>query len=155
MSIRFFRASAAVSICVVLAACNPHGQRPGTWLTGTHAAFATDWGFTANEHEIAIEVPTPYLIPHSVTIWCASMDGKLYVGASNPESKRWPKWADAQPNVRIKVGDSVYEVHLAQLSEADEIERLRAVYAEKYQLNAGSGVGAIPSVEYWRVEPRS
>ena len=141
--------------CAVLTACNPNGQRPGTWLSGNAAAFPSDWSFTAAQREIAIEVHTPYLLSHSVTIWCASLDGTLYVGASNPESKHWPKWADAHPDVRLKIADSVYEVHLARLTDENEIAKVRAVYAEKYQLNAGNGVGAISSVEYWRVEKRA
>ena len=146
---------AIVSICALLVACNPSGQRPGTWLSGKTAAYPSDWAFTSADREIAIEVRTPYLISHSVTIWCAAVDGTLYVAASNPEAKHWPHWADEHPDVRLKIAGSIYDVHLAKLADEAEIAKVRAVYAAKYQLNAGSGAGAIRSVEYWRVEPRA
>ena len=32
---------------------------------------------------------TFYLLPHSVTIACTSLDGQLYLWANDPEEKRW------------------------------------------------------------------
>ena len=148
------RPLALVSVCVLLAACDPSGGRPGTWLTGNAAPYPSDWSFTTPEKEIAIEVHTPYLIPHSVTIWCAARDGQLYVAASNPDAKRWPHWADTHPDVRLKIAGSIYEAHLAKLSDEAEIAQVRTVYADKYQLKAGNA-GEIRAVEYWRVEPRT
>jgi hypothetical protein len=144
-----------VCVLAALAACNPSDRRPGLWLAGDPAPFATDWSFTDAEKEIAIEVHTPYLLPHSVTIWCASLDGALYIAASNPDAKRWPGWVEDDPNVRLLIGGKVYEARLEAVDDADTIDPLRTVYAAKYDLGGSGTGGAVPSVRYWRVLPRA
>ena len=154
--------SAIVLVVLTLSACiDPSDRRPGTHLTGDVVAeLPSDWSFTDAHKEIAIEVATPYVIPHSVTIWCAALDGALYVGARDPDAKRWPAWVDDDPNVRLGIDGSVYEVALAPLDEqadAATLARLRAVYAAKYALPAvppDAPAGAIPPTRYWRVGSR-
>jgi hypothetical protein len=150
------RGCTLVLLSLALVGCNPSDRRPGVWLSGESAAFPVDWSFTDAEKEIAIEVQTPYLLPHSVTIWCASLDGALYVAASNPDSKRWPGWVDEDPNVRLLVAGKLYEARLEPLTDTGTVDRLRAVYAAKYQLGgSGAGGDALPSVRYWHVLPRT
>jgi hypothetical protein len=111
--------------------------------------------FTAAQ-EIAVEVSGFLGLPHSVTIWCATLDGALFIGARDPESKRWPAWADADPNVRLKIGDSIHEARLTKLEDAATIERLQAAFAAKYHLTGPEpGEPAPPPSRYWRVGPRS
>lgn len=153
----------ASALALSLSGClDPSDRRPGTWLSGEVVAdLPADWSFTDAHKEIAIEVATPYLVPHSVTIWCAALDGALYVGARDPETKRWPAWVDADPEVRLGIGGKVYEVALAPLDEsadAAELARLRTAYAVKYELPpapADAPPGTVPPTRYWRVGPRS
>lgn len=142
----------ALFTLVLLAACDPSGQRPGLWLTGSEAPFPDDWSFTDQHPEIFIEVATPYLLPHSVTIWCAQRGGTLFVGAQAPETKHWPGWVDDDPEVRLKIGDAVYPVHLAALSDPAQIAAVQQAYAAKYRLSGGL---ADAGQRYWRVEPRA
>jgi hypothetical protein len=153
----------AVALCLplLLACLDPSDRRPGTWLSGEVATeLPGDWSFTDAQKEIAIEVATPYLLPHSVTIWCASLDGALYVGARDPATKRWPAWVDRDPKVRLGIGGKVYPVLLAPLDERADaalLGRLRAAYAGKYALPAtpaDAPPGSIPPTRYWRVEAR-
>jgi hypothetical protein len=145
-----------IALVVALASIgciDPEDTRPGTRLTGELAATPTDWSFT-NEHRlIAIEVQTPYLVPHSVTIWCAEVDGQLYVGAREPETKRWPGWADQHPDVRLGIGERTYEVRLVPLDDAERLARLLTAYAAKYDLPPASADS--PPIRYWRVDGRS
>jgi hypothetical protein len=143
-----------LAVVLALTACNPSDRRPGLWLSGEPAAFADDWSFTDAHKEIALEVSTPYLLPHSVTIWCASLDGALYVAAGSPETKRWPGWADRRPDVRLLIDGKRYEGTLVPVEDADTQERLRGVYAAKYQLDA-SADDPLRSVRYWHVVARS
>ena len=69
----------------LLAACNPSDDRPGLWLSGEAAAAPADWAFTDAYDEISVEVVTPYFLAHSVTVWCAQVDGVLYIGAGAPQ----------------------------------------------------------------------
>ena len=160
--IRLLRTATVLFVALTLHAClDPSDRRPGTWLSGEVVAdLPADWSFTDANKEIAIEVATPYLLPHSVTIWCAALDGALYVGARDPDTKRWPAWVDDDPNVRLGIGGKVYEVKLAPLDEvadAATLARLRAAYALKYALPAvpaDAPPGAIPPTRYWRVGAR-
>ena len=145
-----------VALAAGLAGCfSPEGGRPGLHLQGeVVATLPEDWAFTNDHMEVAIEVHTPYLLPHSVTIWCAEVDGELYVGARDPEKKRWPGWADRDPNVRLGIGSRVFEARLAPLEGADRIARVQRAYAAKYDLPSAPE-GERPPIRYWRVERRT
>jgi hypothetical protein len=93
-------------------------------------------------------------LPHAVTIWCAQVNGQLYIAASAPESKRWPHWADEKPDVNLSIDNHIYEVHLAQLTDAAEIAPVKQAYKAKYQLPDTPPQNA-PSVKYWHVTPRA
>ncbi len=142
-----------VFLIVLLAGCGPQGQRAGFILGGTETPVPADWRFTDTYKEIAIQVHTPYLIPHAVTIWCAEMDGQLYVAASAPETKHWPGWVDRNPDVRLRIGDNIYAVRLTPVEDAGTIARVQAAYAAKYQLKANSD-GGVRDVRYWHVAAR-
>ncbi len=145
------RSTALVALMAMLAAgCGPQGQRSGFLLSGEESPFPTDWTFTDDIKEIAIQVHTPYLIPHAVTIWCAQVDGQLYVGASAPSTKHWPGWVDKNPAVRLRIGDRVYSARLVPVDDAAADATVRAAYAAKYQLK-GAPLGGMPDVRYWRV----
>lgn len=147
-----------ISSILVLAAlvltvgCEPQDRRPGLWLSGTPQEFPDDWSFTDDVREIAIQVNTPYLLPHSVTIWCAEVDGDLYLAASNPDDKNWPGWVRDSPQVRLKIGEDIYDVTLDELTDADRIDPVQRAYAEKYQLG-GQASDGVTTVRYWAVEP--
>ena len=66
------RLGLAVALTVVTGCILPADQRPGLWLRGKLVEAALlDWSFTDTHREIAIEIHTPYLVAHSVTICCA------------------------------------------------------------------------------------
>ena len=91
----------AITVAIGLAGCfGPKDRRPGMRLPGEVAPAPSDWSFTNDHPEIAIEVSTPYFLPHSVTIVCVELDGALYVGARDPESKRWPACICTSRSVR-------------------------------------------------------
>lgn len=144
-----------LALALGAAACvEPRDQRPGLWLSGPVAeALPDDWASADAHREIAIEVRTPYWVPHSVTIWCAAAGADLYVGARNPESKRWPGWVERDPRVRLGIGDTVYEARLERVEDPGRIAAVRAAYAEKYDLPDRAPDEA-PPMRYWRVAPR-
>jgi hypothetical protein len=147
----------AVSVlCLALTGCfEPSDRRPGTRLSGEVTALPADWSFTDQQKEIAVEVSGFLGLPHSVTIWCATLDGALFVGARAPETKRWPAWADEDPNVRLKIDGKIYEVRLTPLDDPATIARLQAAFATKYEIPAPEpGAPAPPPSRYWTVGPR-
>jgi hypothetical protein len=152
--ILYLLAAAALSALALGGCLRPEDQRPGFHLSGEVSPLPADWSFTDAQPEIALEVSTPYLLPHSVTIWCATLDGALYVGARNPESKRWPRWVDADPAVRLAIADRIYEATLVPADAPEVVGRLRRAYAEKYELPVDHAAPA-PPIRYWRVSERS
>ncbi len=150
----FLRVFAIIALAVGLTACEPSDRTPGLWLSGEQTAFPDDWSFTQDHQEIFVEVSTPYLISHSVTIWCASLEGTLFIGARDPDTKNWPGWVDRNPNVRLKVGDQIFDVAAEPLSDEATIAALRTVYADKYDLPSTFLEGTSTS-RYWRIVPRA
>jgi hypothetical protein len=144
---------AALAIAIV-GCFGPSERRPGLALGGEVVeTFPTDWSFSDAHRQIAIQVSTPYLIPHSVTIWCAARDGKLYVGARDPDTKSWPGWVDDDPEVRLRIGEQVYEVLLVPIDDDAEIAAIQRAYGAKYELPQASS-GDAPPIRYWVVSPR-
>ena len=123
-----------LSVVVCVSACvEPLDRRPGTWLSGEIVTEAVgDWTFSDAHREILIETRTRYWIPHSVTIVCAARDGKLYVGARNPDGKRWVANVDRDPEVLLKIGDRVYEQRLVPVDAADVREAVFSAYSANY-----------------------
>ena len=150
------RPSIILALLIAVSGCfGPEDQRPGLHIRGEVVAVPpSDWSFTNEHREIAVEVRTPYLLPHSVTIWCAEVEGKLYIGARDPDTKRWPGWADRYPDVRLQIGPQLFEVRLTPLDDAARIALVRRAYAAKYDLPR-SAAGEGPPIRYWRVESRS
>ncbi len=144
------RLAVALGVFALLGCIGPSDQRPGMWLSGEDAAFPEDWSFTDAHREIALEVGTPYGLRHSVTIWCASMDGTLYIAARDPDEKRWPGWVEDRPDVRLRVDGRIYEAHLVGLDDAAAIARLRSRYAAKYDLPDPPPADGPPR-QYWHV----
>ncbi|MCZ6887215.1 MAG: hypothetical protein O7H39_01875 [Gammaproteobacteria bacterium] len=144
--------SIAVITSALVAGCEPEDRTPGLWLSGTEQSFPADWGFTRAHREIALEVNTPYLVSHSITIWCVELDGDLYIAAGNPVSKNWPGWVDDDPNVRLKIGEDIFEARLVPLDDDEHIMRVRAVQASKYDRDPPSGP---TTSRFWIVEARA
>jgi len=142
-----------VLLAALSSGCGPQGTRSGFLLSGVETPVPAEWRFTDQFKEIAIQMHTPYVIPHAVTIWCAQVDGQLYVGASAPQTKHWPGWVDRDPDVRLRVGEQLFTVRLVPLDDPNVIVQVRSAYVAKYELKANAG-GGMPDVRYWHVTAR-
>jgi hypothetical protein len=141
-------------ISPLLNGCEPSDTRPGFGLSGEAEAFPSDWKFADDFKQIALQVATPYGIPHSITIWCVQLDGSLYIAARAPDSKRWPGWVEDNPAVMLKFGDRLFEGRLQKLNDAGEIKSVSDAYATKYQLKSGLAAGEGPGSWFWQVLAR-
>ena len=82
-------------------------------------------------------------------------EGSLYIAASRPESKRWPGWVEDEPNIKLKLGDRLFEGRLQRLNSADEISPVSEAYDVKYQLTQSLTLSEEgPSSWFWRVVAR-
>jgi hypothetical protein len=112
---------------------NPHERIPGLWLAGNVVvAPVADWSFTDQVFTLHIQTHTAYLLPHSVTTYCATLNGHLYVGSSNPPVRHWNKEVLADPNARLGIGNNIYDVKLVHVTDPVESEALLANRRKKY-----------------------
>jgi hypothetical protein len=156
------RTKSLFATCLALAALGsacwlePKGARPGFGISGELSTeTVADWSFTDEIEEIVIETRTWYRLPHSVTIWCASIDGELYVGAGFPDYPKERHWVTAvkrDPNVRLRIAGKLYERRLERIDDPDETDLVDRAFGEKYHYD----VDEEPEiVAYWRVVDRS
>ncbi len=123
---------------------------PGLWLKGEVVTTpVTDWSFTDKIQQIKIQTQTPYLLPLSVTIWCAVYNGNLYV-TSNP-GKQWNEDIMRDPHVRLKIEGKLYDRTLLAINDPAEKAAVLQVKGEKYPQWK---VPPVSSATVFRVMPR-
>ena len=117
----------------------PSDQRPGLWLTGERVTEpVTDWSFTEDHLEIFVQTRTPYLIPHSITTYCAFYEGDLYLfsayyqGGVFPDERGWNRNVMRDPRVRLKIGDRVFDQTVSHVTDAETHEAVHASFVAKY-----------------------
>lgn len=104
---------------------------PGLWLKGDPVTTpVTDWSFTDKIPEIKIQTQTPYLLPHSVTIWCAVYNGNLYV--TSARGREWVEDIIRDPHVRLKIGEQVFDRTMSIVNDPAEKAAVMEAKAKKY-----------------------
>jgi hypothetical protein len=66
-----------------------------------------------------------------VNIWATAVGESLYVHAGTNRSA-WVEHIEADPKVRLRVGDSIYELAAARVVEQAEFDRFSDAYEKKY-----------------------
>jgi hypothetical protein len=128
--------SAVIILVVVLLLLSvtgfePRGRVAGLWLKGeTVTAPVTDWSFTDKIPEIKVQTQTPFLLPHSVTIWCAVYNGNLYV--TSARGRQWVENTIRDPHVRLKIADKVYDRTLSLVDDPAEKAAVLQAKGRKY-----------------------
>ena len=146
--------TAAIAIVLVLFGCQPEDVQPGLWLNGeVVAAHVGDWTFTDEIDEVFIETQTWYLVPHSTTIWCATLDGVLYIGSYGDEKKRWEENVARNPNARLRILDELYDVTISAVSDLPTVDSLNMRYSDKYDMQEVFGED-LPVWWYYRITQR-
>lgn len=94
----------------------PRERSPGLWLSGEVVTTPVrDWSFTDEFEHLFVETRTWYFIPHSVTTYCTTYNGELYLTSTYPQAAEFPgnrSWNHnvvRDPHVRLKIGDRIYE----------------------------------------------
>ena len=129
----------AVAYLAGAIAPTPEG-RPGMKLAGAEVAEpVSDWSFSASDELVELETRAPWGLAHSVTVVCASPNGRdLYVpsvylgGGGFPDARLWNRNIVRDPNVRIRIADEIYPLRASLVT--DEVERASvfAAFAQKY-----------------------
>lgn len=102
---------------------------PGGALEGTPVAVPGDWAFTDEVDTVQLE--TLPAEPYSVNIWAVGMGPIVYVHAGANRAT-WVENMETDPNVRLRVEDSIYELAATRVNGQDEFDRFADAYDEKY-----------------------
>jgi len=137
---------------------DPRDQRPGLWLSGEPAGQpVSDWSFTDEHEEIHVQTSTWYGIPHSVTTYCATYEGDLYLfsayyeGGPFPDTRRWNVNVMRDPRIRLKIGDRLYDQRAEHVSDETVRQAVIGSFERKYPEWTSPGDG---NVHVFRVRPR-
>ena len=140
-------------LCIALLAtsCQPKDVRPGTWIRGEPVEIhIADWAFTNDIEEIFIETRPWYLVPHSTTIWCVELDGRLYIGSYGDEKKAWERNITRNPDAKIAVAGRTYEVTATPVIDPEVAASLVTCYARKYDIADVFG-DEMPEWRYYQI----
>jgi hypothetical protein len=145
-------ACSALALQSIACSIEPSDERPGFGLSGEVVTEAVEsWSFSDEFEDVFIETRTRYFLPHSVTIWCTAIGTQLYIAALDPEEKHWVANVRRDPNVRLKIGDKIYEQRLEPTTEAGTIEFIDRAFENKYGYDESES--DVPAA-YWRVVER-
>jgi hypothetical protein len=116
----------------------PDGTRPGWRLPGADVAEPVpDWSFSDAVGEVAFETQAPWG-RHSVTIWCATLNGRLFIATDSRKEKRWVKGLESNPDARIAIDGRVYPVRAERVEDPEVWASVVDAYARKYRDQLGN-----------------
>ncbi len=117
----------------------PRERSPGLWLSGEVVTTpVTDWSFSDEFEHLFVETRTWYFIPHSVTTYCTTYNGELYLTSTYPQAAEFPGnrfWNHnvvRDPRVRLKIGDRIYERQVSLVTDPAEKAAVLESKAKKY-----------------------
>ena len=140
------------SAALVLVACGgPLGWIPGGRLDGEVAAAPVeDWSFTRELQKIQVE--TKPVAPYSVNVACVAKGPNLWITAGS-RSSEWAQNLLADPRVRVRVGEKIYELRAVQLTDPAEVRLVLSLYEEKY-IGFQRKPGGVFDPTQFRLDPR-
>ena len=147
----------AALIVLRVVGLDPRERWPGLWLEGeVVSTLPADWSFTDTYQTVFLQTRSWYGLPHSVTVTCTALDGRLYLtsvyppGLEFPRSRLWNRNVARDPHVRLKIGTRVYDARLVPVTDGAEQDAVLAAKAKKYpRLPAADR----SRVHVFRVEP--
>lgn len=144
--------SAAAALGLLLTAVyfsgGPLGPIPGGRLRGTLVADPNpDWSVLDETRYVQLEMEGP----RSVELVVVRVGRDAYVGANYAEWKIWPDVVAAHPDVRLRVGERLYDRSAVEITDRDESRSLLAALSGKYGFDVSLGTGV---VRFFRLDPR-
>ncbi len=125
------RYAALLSFSLLALGCGPIGPFPGGSLSGDVAtALPTDWSFADEEKTVQLE--TRPSAPYSVNLWGVSIGDRFYLASGSGGEAKWVEHIAKDPNVRLRVGGTIYELRAARVSNETHSERFLEALKRKY-----------------------
>jgi hypothetical protein len=114
-----------------------------------------DWSFVRDVQEVEFQLLDP---PRSRTTWILYHEGKAYIPCGYMTSwwgklwKQWPREAEKDPRILLRIGDQVYERKLVRIQEGPIVAPLLAELGRKYVPSMEIPMDAVTSGNLWLYE---
>jgi hypothetical protein len=133
-----------------LLGCGPLSWIPGGAIGGTPKPGPPDWSFSDAVETVQLE--TRPGDPYSVNVWGVGLGSRFYVAASSRESA-WARNIVADPRVRLRVGEDLFELRAIPTDDPAEIAAFAAGLERKYDYEIGPELKSGDAMLF-RLEPR-
>lgn len=132
---------------------DPIGPVSGLMLSGAEVSYPAHWESCNENDTVAVEVRPED--PYSVTTWCIVYADELFIPASNGSTKTWTKLTVANPDIRIKINDSIYPVRATRVPDFP-LDVLGRLIVKKYPKYAEQIMANSDAQDTWvfRISPR-
>jgi hypothetical protein len=111
--------------------CDPIVMVPGGELSGTVKPAPGDWSFTDSFQTVQLETRPDD--PYSVNVWCVAARDALYIASGRGESAAWAKHIAADPRVRVRAGEDLYELSAVRTTDEAEMNAFIEAAKKKYE----------------------
>lgn len=149
---RAVRVSSLFVALVALSGCGePLFVLPGGALSGTVMPAPTNWNFS-NAFE-TVQLETRPDDPYSVNVWGMGSQRTFFVASGDGMESAWAQHIAADPNVRLRLGDEVYELRAVRADGKLDRRRFRAMGEHKYD-DFDSAFEDLDAVVVFRLERR-
>ena len=122
--------AAAILAVALTAGCEPVFVFAGGELAGSERPMPANWDFTDDFDTVQIE--TRPGDPYSVNVWGVSANSSFYVAASDASDAFWARAIEAEPRVRLKIGDDIYRLIAKRTDDPQELAGVIDAYVDKY-----------------------
>jgi hypothetical protein len=116
---------------LLVAGCGPLVMVPGGELSGTVKPTPSDWSFTDSVETVQLE--TRPEDPYSVNVWGVAAGNAFYIASGRGESAAWAKHIAADPRVRVRVGNDLYELVAVRTADEAEMNAFLDAAKKKYE----------------------
>lgn len=138
-----------VGCVLVLVGCGPIVMIPGGSLSGETKAVPSDWSFSDEVDTVQLE--TRPEDPYSVNVWGVGVKDRFYIAAGDPASE-WARNMAEDPEVRLRIDGSIYELRATLVENEAEIQVVLAALQRKYDFEPEPEQRETAAV--FRLEPR-
>ena len=116
------------TLTLMLGCGGPLVMLPGGALSGPVETPPADWSFT-DAHE-TVQLETRPADPYSVNVWGTAAGDHFYVAGR--ADNEWAAHIAADPNVRVRIDGTVYELHAEATSDEAELDAFLVALEKKY-----------------------
>ena len=116
-------------LLLALSACAEYLPIAGGELKGTVSPLPAQWSELATTEIVQLESTGD--APYSVNLWIAEVGGALHVFAGDNLAE-WVKNIAGNPDVRLKIGEEIFELRAIRVTDARVFETFAQAWASKY-----------------------